>query len=219
VARLTRPTDSYEAGQDLDARYFMVDLPLRRRLRLVAGVRWERRTSGRGRRAVRSVDTADRRLGENIDAMRGHLTWSAGPNVNIRGGLHRTVSRPDSANSTPFELTDFVSGLRGTRNRISGGQDRESRPPAEWYPAPRELVALSGFYKDFKDPIEISIAGAPGLQRTPVSGTGISLRCRARDEGRTRADREVARPARFRGQPDPGVIPCGGRRAGRRDIP
>jgi outer membrane receptor protein involved in Fe transport len=175
LEEVTRATDSYRAAQDLDAEYFMVDMPLVPALRLVTGVRWEmsdQRTTtlspflSSDSLVVASIKTTDALPSVN-------LTWSPRPAFNLRGAWSRTVSRPDLRELTPFELTDFVSGFAESGNpRLKRARIQNEDLRAEFYPSPRELLAVSIFHKHFQDPIEVSIGNQPALQRVPVNGAG-----------------------------------------------
>ena len=74
-------------------------------------------------------------------------------NVRIMGS--GTVARPEFRELAPFAFTDFVGGftIQGNEDlqqtRIWNGEVRW-----EWFPRPTEVIAVTGFYKNFQKPIE-----------------------------------------------------------------
>ncbi|MGQ0720428.1 MAG: TonB-dependent receptor domain-containing protein, partial [Candidatus Eiseniibacteriota bacterium] len=166
---LTQATDKYAAHHDLHAEYAMVDAPLTRRLRFVGGARVETSDFEVVTRdpflpdappVVASLDDRDVLPSAN-------LTFALTDEVNLRGAYSRTLARPDVRELTPFSLPDFASGFA-----LIGNPDLDRTVldnydlRAEWYPGAGEILALSGFYKDLTNPIELSlqsVAGNPAL--------------------------------------------------------
>jgi TonB-dependent receptor len=105
-------------------------------------------------------------------------------NMNLRAAFSQTVARPQFRELSPFEFTD-VTGGRSTvgnpdirRTLITNYDVRW-----EWFFAPSQLMALSVFHKDFKDPIEIVIEPTAQLRTSfrNVNGarnTGIEIETR-----------------------------------------
>jgi outer membrane receptor protein involved in Fe transport len=89
-----------------------------------------------------------------------NLTLALGDRMNVRAAGYRTVSRPDPREISPGEYVPVAGecitlGTPGLNRATILNADLRW----EWYPAPGELVSLSGFYKHFDDPI-IEIVGA-----------------------------------------------------------
>jgi TonB-dependent receptor len=171
---LTQATDKYAAHHDLHAQYAMVDVPLTRRLRFVGGARLETSDFEVVTRdpflpdappVVASLDDRDVLPSAN-------LAFALTEEINLRGAYSRTLARPDVRELTPFSLPDFASGFALIGNpELNRTQLDNYDLRAEWYPGAGELIALSGFYKDLTDPIELSlqsVAGNPALM--PVNG-------------------------------------------------
>jgi len=82
--------------------------------------------------------------------------------MNIRLGGSRTVARPEFRELAPFQFRDYVGGFNKqgfpglTSTKIWNADLR-----IEWFPRKAEVVAVSGFFKYFDDPIEEVVANNP----------------------------------------------------------
>ena len=142
----------YQATDIVGAFYGMLDTRLFTRLRLVGGLRveqWDLEVEpGGGAEADPTV-----RL-ETDYLWSGNLTYSVTDAMNFRLAGYRTVSRPDPREIAPGFFVPVAGECqqRGNsdlnRTTILNGDVRW-----EWFPNPGELVSLSGFYKDFDDPV------------------------------------------------------------------
>ncbi|MGI8783444.1 MAG: TonB-dependent receptor domain-containing protein [Acidobacteriota bacterium] len=75
--------------------------------------------------------------------------------MNLRGAYSRTLNRPEFRELAPFDFTDVVGGrsIIGTPDLVRARiQNYDAR--WEWFVSAAELVAVSYFFKSFKDPIE-----------------------------------------------------------------
>lgn len=169
LEEFTRETDSYAAEQRIYAGYATLDVPITDRLRAVAGARVER--------SDQQVDPFDRFGGglapggaklETTDVLPGlNLTYSLGEDVNLRAAASQTIARPEFRELAPFEFSDYVGA-----QEVFGNPDLERTRIQnfdvrwEWFPGVGELVALSGFYKRFSDPIEQVIVPSSELGRS-----------------------------------------------------
>jgi hypothetical protein len=154
----TRRTDNYDASQSTRAGYVMVDLPLGSQLRLTGGARLERVTQkvtpfDLFPLGLPPVDSADIR---NTDLLPGvNLTWSPRADMNVRAAFSQTVARPEFREQAPFDFVDFAGGFLQVGNpTLTRTLIRNYDLRWEWFPALGNLVAVSGFYKSFEDPIE-----------------------------------------------------------------
>lgn len=156
----TRNTDSYSGRHDVYAGYWMVDLPLAERWRLVGGFRYES--------SAQTVDTFDpfivgdrnaeaiRTENDNSDVLpSANLVYQFRIDQNLRVGYSRTVNRPQFRELAPFEFTDVVGGrsVIGNPDLVEAKIDNFD-VRWEWFPGSTEIVAASFFYKNFSDPIE-----------------------------------------------------------------
>ena len=83
-----------------------------------------------------------------------NLIYSLTDDVNLRAAFTQTLARPNMRELAPFSSFDRGSDIRVTgnpellRTNIDNYDLR-----AEWFPSAGELIAVSGFYKVFKNPI------------------------------------------------------------------
>ncbi|MCI0632502.1 MAG: TonB-dependent receptor, partial [Actinobacteria bacterium] len=174
----TRDTDQYTAEHRLNGQYAMVDVPLLRRLRLVSGLRAERSEQIVETYSVFvSAENRVRTSLKNTDLLPSvNLTYSLGDNMNVRGAFSRTVNRPDLRELTPLSLTDYTTvvneaGNPDLRRALLTNYDIRW----EAFPSSREIVAVSGFYKRLKDPIEKTVLITPAPTYMPENGEGGRL--------------------------------------------
>lgn len=152
--------DDYTGKQQLHAGYMMADITPVNKLRLIGGVRLE----------DNSMDveayTLDRKTGRYSDTLLKYndrdwlpsinVIYSLTPRINIRAAWYRTVARADFRERAPYSYYDFIllqniQGVAGLRNSsIRNGDLR-----VEWYPAAGEVISVTGFYKKFKNPVEL----------------------------------------------------------------
>ncbi|RMF18001.1 MAG: TonB-dependent receptor [Candidatus Dadabacteria bacterium] len=183
----SRPTDSYSASERVYGVWALSDLPLHKRVQLIAGVRFEH--------SEVSVSTFDPFAPEqtkvpseltNDDVLpSANIVIRLRDDMNLRLGVSRTVARPDFRELSPFALADFFGG-----QEVQGNPDLQETKilnvdvRQEWFPSEGAVVAVSLFYKDFVDPIEqviipsgqqtISFANARG-----ASNYGVELEARS----------------------------------------
>lgn len=154
VTEITKPSDSYDSNQKLSAGYLMFDANIFERIRITAGVRFE---------YSNQVLNSESQTGTRIDVSNFYrdwlpslnLTYGLTNNINLRFALSTTLSRPEFRELAPFSYFDFISNelVQGNpdlqRSLINNYDFR-----FELYPTAGELVAVSLFYKNFKNPIE-----------------------------------------------------------------
>lgn len=157
----TRATDFYDAEQTIAGAYGMVDLPLSNTFRLVGGVRVERFDQ-----RVDTFDLLDTDVDDELDVISARIeetdlfpslntVWAVRPNQNVRFGFSQTVNRPEFRELAPFEFTDIVGGRAVVGNpELTRALIQNYDARWEWFAGPEEVFAVSGFYKNFNDPIE-----------------------------------------------------------------
>jgi TonB-dependent receptor len=183
----TSPTDAYHAKLNVFATYFMGDLSLTNNLRAIVGERIEvtRQTIdpfdqfNSGAR----LEGADLKSTDLLPAL--SLVYSVSERGKLRASVTRTVARPQLRELAPYAYNEIVGGrtLTGNPNlnltKITNGDIR-----FEYFPTPRETLAVSVFAKHFVDPIEpviLQTGGANSLtyENSP-SATLIGLELEAR---------------------------------------
>ena len=152
----------YESDDNLTAVYGMLDLSPMSGLRIVSGVRYE------DWQLHLFEGTRDSFISDPVYDREGDYLWSTSvtlalsDRMNLRLGGFKSVSRPD-----PREVAlDEYSPIGGEcsiignpdlqRSLIDNGDVRW-----EYYPRPGEILAVSGFYKKFNQPI-IETVELPG---------------------------------------------------------
>ena len=174
---------NYDGDQDIYAAYAMVDLPVTSRLRVITGARYE---------VTRMhVESQDKNKGvgqlHNNDVLPSvNAVYALRDNMNARAAYTRTLARPTFRELAPYSTFDFVgdglfSGNPDLKRTLVDNYDLR----LEWFVRPGELLALSGFYKDFQDPIERAIIQNENnegqFQNVPSARvTGIEFEARTR---------------------------------------
>ena len=113
-----------------------------------------------------------------------NLIYSLNEDMNLRATYTKTLARPNLREIAPFsafdplEKTTWFGNPQLTKTNITNLDLRW-----EWFPAAGEVIALSGFYKDFTDPIVLSYRRAPNpeleynnVPNAQVMGIEIELR-------------------------------------------
>lgn len=162
----TQLGNNYNGTQDLAAFYGMLEFAVNDRFRIIGGARIENSLID-----VNSADTTKNfkidstgkqiELGvvDNFDILPAlNAVYSLNDNMNFRLSYGRTLARPTFRELAPFPSFDFIGGfiLNGNpeleRSLIDNYDFRW-----EWFLNPGELFAVSVFYKQFDNPIEIAI--------------------------------------------------------------
>ena len=163
----TSVDDSYDAKSFLNTLYVLGDFKFGK-LKTVGGVRVESYSQQFhyiefGSNLDRTIDTT---VVDFLPSL--NLIYDITNRFRLRGGISQTVSRPEFRELAPFNFYNFVQD-----NIISGNPNllRTKITNAdlrfEWYGGKGQIVTLSGFYKNFDNPIEIinrtGTSGAPEL--------------------------------------------------------
>ena len=150
----TSPRNNYDGSQEVYAGYGMVEVRPLRRLRTVAGVRYEQTHLD-----VASVDEAVPeaflREGDWLPSLNAVLEFGR---MNFRAAYGRTLARPTFRELAPFTTFSFINAPTLTGNpNLKRTLIHNLDVRWEWFVRPGEIVAFSGFYKRFIDPIERTI--------------------------------------------------------------
>jgi len=178
----TQPSNNYNGTQGVYAAYAMVDLPLSRALRLITGARLEHTNID-----VSSMDsTLPRGYLDDLDVLPAFsLLYNVMADMNIRASYGRTLARPTFRELAPYASFNFVNDFTFIGNRDLKRTMIENYDLRwEWFTRPGEIVAMSGFYKDFSNPIErvfININGEVQYQNVDNATVyGLELEFRKR---------------------------------------
>lgn len=164
ITEITQPTDSYLADQNIHAAYLMLDFQPLENFKIVTGLRYENSNQKL---------TSKSRTGEpiNVDSKYNdifpsiNLTYQPTDKINLKLALSRTLARPEFREIAPFTYFDFLANelvMGNTNLKRSLITNYDIR--FEYYPAPRELFSISGFYKKFMNPIEQILISSSALE-------------------------------------------------------
>jgi len=156
ISGQSSPSNSYEAISNVAALYVMNELPLTSRLKTIYGARLEKTNifyDGYSQGVTYDYENV---LDELDILPSASLIYNAAQNMNIRMAYSRTLARPSFKEKSAAEIFDPITERRFIGNldlRQTYIQNADLR--WEYFFQPGEMVSLSGFYKGFKDPIEI----------------------------------------------------------------
>lgn len=171
----TTTTDAYDAEEIVTAGYAMIELPATDKLRVITGARveyWDLRLTPFNPFIQKPQPqlAVDRSVVDFLPSL--NLIYGFTQDMNLRGAFSQTLARPEFRELAPFRFDDYKLSTFGNptleRTRIQNYDLRW-----EWYTRPGELIAVSGFYKSFVNPIEtFFLLGGSDLQVEPVNAHG-----------------------------------------------
>jgi outer membrane receptor protein involved in Fe transport len=184
IEEATRPSDSYDGWQDVGALYGMIELPVFGKFNFVGGVRYE---TTKMKVASQDKTLAKGKL-DNRDYLPSiNLIYNLGQDINIRTAYGRTIARPTLRELAPYASYEFVRdfifiGNPNLKRTLIDNYDLRW----EWFDRPGEIMAVSGFYKSFNNPIErVLFVQATGgqivyqnVEQAKVWGTEFEIRKR-----------------------------------------
>lgn len=150
-------TEGYDGFQRLNALYAMLDLRLLKRLRLIGGMRAEINDQNvsnynciNGNYVPELTNLSQTDWLPSVNAI-----YSITDKINVRGAWYKTVARPDLRELSSFTYWDydFFASIQGAKLQTTSIENADVR--FEYYPAPGEIISISAFYKNFKNPIEL----------------------------------------------------------------
>jgi outer membrane receptor protein involved in Fe transport len=167
----TKKNDSYTASSQLNASYIMIDNAFYK-FRLVWGIRWE----NYGQDLNSKYDNGKPVVVHNsqVDYLPSfNLIYSVTQKQNLRVSYSKTLNRPEFRELAPFLFYDAEStnNTQGTPDlKIATIKNYDFR--YEIFPGKGQLFSISGFYKNFENPIEIqALANNSNKYQNAKSGT------------------------------------------------
>lgn len=161
---ISEPANTYEAKQQNIAGYVSNEFKLGTKLRTVLGLRMEKfeaRYTGEDNRDEndpQKVIYNDETIIDKFDFFpTANLIYELTEKVNLRGSFARTTARPSFKEASiakifdPLSNNTFIGNIELLPTYINNFDVR-----AEWFGENAEMIAISGFYKKFKDPIELT---------------------------------------------------------------
>ncbi len=166
--------DNYDATEDLNAGFLLLNADVAESLTVMAGLRVESATQ-----TVTPFDLHEShqeplvgaRL-DNTDVLPAfNATWTLEDGMNLRVAASRTLARPQLRELAPFAFADYAGGYLTVGNPElvrSLIQNYDAR--WEYFFAPGKLLSASAFYKVFDAPIEVAVLPSTELLRSWVNG-------------------------------------------------
>lgn len=149
------PNDAYEGEQRIGATYFSAEFYLSEKLKTVLGVRTEFFNSYYTGQNNSSVFDRELILDEIDLFPSANLIYSLNDESNIRSSYSRTTARPSFKEASVAQIFDpitnrlFIGNINLIPTYVNNFDLRYER-----FGEAGQMFAVSGFYKDFKDPIE-----------------------------------------------------------------
>ena len=178
--------DSYQASSQLNAGYIMTDSKIGDKFRINGGVRIESYNQKFkyiefGSNLPKTIDTSVVDILPSVN-----FIYSPTQKIKVRTSYYKTVSRPEFRELAPFSFYNFI------QDNIISGNPKLKRATInnydlrlEYYSSNTNMVSVSGFYKEFYNPIELinrtGTSGAPELYYdnvTKVQNIGAELEFR-----------------------------------------
>ena len=147
--------NNYNGTRDIKSAYAMIELPLFDQLKVITGVRMEQAEITL---VTQDTSLATGNLNNNDYLPSFSLVYALQDNMNLRGAITRTLARPNFRELAPYVTVNFSGGFQE-----KGNLDLERTLITnydlrwEWFTNPREVLAVSGFFKEFDKPIETVI--------------------------------------------------------------
>ncbi|MBD3402081.1 TonB-dependent receptor plug domain-containing protein [candidate division GN15 bacterium] len=162
LSEFIRPSNNYTGEQEVTGAYLMTEtsIPFISRLKLIGGVRFEKTQMQTVNGASAYSDILETGTAGEIDVEDWlpsiNLVYSLTDRMNLRGAFGKTLARPNLLEMSAAVFPDpeggegFVIGNPDlNRTKVDNFDLRW-----EWFLRPGEILAVSGFFKDFTDPIE-----------------------------------------------------------------
>lgn len=161
-------SDEYDGRQTIPAWYVQLETPLIANLKLVGGVRHERTD-------MSAHDLTAVHAGGQIHGSdwlpSASLTYSVTPKMNVRAVFSRTLARPTVREIAGFRNSEFAASKYFYGNpKLKPSRIANYDLRWEWFNRPGEILAVSAFYKNFTDPIEIAYK-IENYDRLPVNAS------------------------------------------------
>jgi TonB-dependent receptor len=169
-----QPANQYKASQMINAGYVMAEQQIKKKLKLIYGVRLEHTVMYYD--GVNQNNTVRYLNQKTLDALSIlpalNIVYSLTDKMNLRGGYSRTVARPSFKEKSEAEIYDPI-----TKRTFSGNLDIKltnidnADLRYEFFMGGKDMLSLSGFYKRFDGHIElVSFELAPDNLKPRNSG-------------------------------------------------
>ena len=182
---LYEPANTFDATQNISAGYISNEFSVSEKLKAVVGLRAELFSAiYTGQNQAATEIFVDEKIIDKLDLFpSANFIYSLNDNSNLRVSYSRTTARPSFKEASKSQIFDpitnrlFIGNIDLEPSYISNFDIR-----TEFFGENSEMFAISGFYKDFKDPIELTFYESAPDQLTPrnlgnASVFGIEFEC------------------------------------------
>jgi len=173
IRELTRPTDNYEAENEMEAFYGEVEFNFNDRLRLTGGIRQEDFTQQVNTFDLFRPSTGSNASQDTSETLPSFSLTFINYDHQFRLAYSETVSRPDFRELSPAAFTNPVTGWEVIGNpelKITDIVNYDFR--WEWYFGFTDYMSVGLFYKEFTNPIESSIVSSVSRRGTFINADG-----------------------------------------------
>ena len=163
------PSNNYTASQEVVAGYGMFEFPLFSTFKVVGGVRVETTDM------TVITNWPDTGIIDVTDVLPSvNVVLPVTENTNIRAAFGRTLARPTFREMSPAAVEEF-SVARVYQGNVDIDRTTINNYDLrwEWFLRPGEVLAVSGFYKDLTNPIELALIGNNGQVQPQNVPSGI----------------------------------------------
>jgi len=175
----TQPSNNYIGETSIWATYGMMTYQLSAPLKVIFGARVEGTDYYVESAAAALNPNPENFIGkiDELDILPAvHFIYALNDKMNLRASYSNTLARPNMREIAPFGSFGFIGdptvfgNPNLTRSRVNNIDLRY-----EFYMRPGEMFAVSGFYKEFQDPIVKTFRPAGNPQFTWVNSTDATL--------------------------------------------
>lgn len=181
------PNDAYEGEQHIAATYFSTEFNISEKLKTVVGLRTEMFSSFYTGQDAENVFDRELILDEFDFFPSANIIYALNDNSNVRASYSRTTARPSFKEASVAQIFDpitsrlFIGNLDLVPTYVNNFDVRYEFFGEEG----GQMFAISGFYKDFTDPIEQTFFVSAPTQLT-VGNLGNAVVYGAEFEARQR---------------------------------
>ena len=167
---LYEPANTFDATQNISAGYLSNEFSVSEKLKAVVGLRAELFSAiYTGQNQAATEIFVDEKIIDKLDLFpSANFIYSLNDYSNLRVSYSRTTARPSFKEASKSQIFDpitnrlFIGNIDLEPSYISNFDIR-----TEFFGENSEMFAISGFYKDFKDPIELTFYESAPDQLTP----------------------------------------------------
>ncbi|GGW47231.1 TonB-dependent receptor [Arenibacter certesii] len=172
---ISEPANMYQATQQHIAGYISNEFRIGQKLRTILGIRAEHFVSrytgedNKDNNDPQKVIYNNERIIDKLDIFpTANLIYELNENINLRASYALTTARPSFKEASiakiydPLSNNTFIGNIDLMPTYINNFDFR-----MEWFGEGAEMIALSSFYKKFKDPIELTYFESSSDNFTP----------------------------------------------------